>query len=76
MSSLGGGFGIVNCFVQIFPPSVDRHRGAFAPQAPVNARHDDLVRVRGIYCYGRFAIVKGIRIRQVRDRCYSRLRRQ
>src|SRR6266513_402134 len=27
-----GGAGIVNCLVQIVPPSVDCHRGAFAPQ--------------------------------------------
>ena len=32
-----GGAGIVNCLVQIFPPSVECHKGAFAPQLPEKA---------------------------------------
>ena len=32
-----GGAGIVNCLVQIFPPSVDCHSGALAPQLPEKA---------------------------------------
>src|SRR5437762_10579614 len=36
-AAMPGGAGIVNCLVQIFPPSVDCHRGAFVPQPPEKA---------------------------------------
>src|SRR5690349_5695049 len=37
VAAMPGGAGIVNCFVQIFPPSVDCQSGAFVPQPPENA---------------------------------------
>src|SRR6478672_10988289 len=36
-SAIPGGAGTVNCLVQILPPSVECHRGAFAPQLPEKA---------------------------------------
>src|SRR6266480_2956707 len=36
-AAMPGGAGIVNCLVQIFPPSVDCQRGALAPQPPEKA---------------------------------------
>src|SRR5215475_13488325 len=36
-AAIPGGAGIVNCLVQIFPPSVDCQSGAFVPQPPEKA---------------------------------------
>src|SRR5581483_695132 len=36
-AAIPGGAGIVNCLVQIFPPSVDSQSGALAPHPPEKA---------------------------------------